>query len=350
VDTILSALGRRIQTYDLAQIQLEGWDLFEELFLARKFVHDVLAIRGAEHQRLTGELLVEDLRGRTLTDLGDEAGLRAALQAIEARASQIYSAPGRSEVLLQRVSELLLNQEGVLDKLLLERWAPLCGLFAAGQGKRKLYGIVDDIMRTDRGARPIVAIDLSEQSNQDIWSEELEKRILAKLLSAINARAAKTIGESANVLVVLDEAHRHAPSGSLPPGSQAEALRSTLRRAVRETRKFGIGWFVISQTLGGIDGELIKQLRVLFFGFGLALGDEFRKLGEFAGGDRRAMELYQSFRDPHSAPRPDLREFPWMAVGPVSPLSHSGKPVFFSAFTSPDEFTSLNQLSAAASR
>lgn len=348
VDAILGALGRHIQTYDLAQIQLEGWDLFEELFLARKFVHDVLAIRGAEQQRLAGELLVQDLRGRTLADLGDEAGLRGALEAIETRASQIYAAPGRSEALQQRVADLLHNQDEEFGQVLRERWAPLCGLFATGRGKRKLYGIVDDIMRTEKGARPIVAIDLSEQSNRDIWSEELEKRILAKLLNAINARAAKTIGESANVLVVLDEAHRHAPSGSLAPGSQAEALRGTLRRAVRETRKFGVGWFVISQTLGGIDGELIKQLRVLFFGFGLALGDEFRKLGEFAGGDRRAMELYQSFRDPHSAPRPDLREFPWMAVGPVSPLSHSGKPVFFSAFTDADEFTNLNKLLAAA--
>ena len=137
-----------------------------------------------------------------------------------------------------------------------------------------------------------------------------------------------------------------APSGSLDSGSQDEQLRNTLRRAVRETRKYGIGWFFISQTLGGIDDDILKQLRSLFFGFGLALGDEFRKLGEFAGGDRRAMELYQSFRDPHSAPRDDLREFPFMAVGPVSPLSFSGKPIFFSAFTDSDRFLSENQINS----
>lgn len=56
------------------------------------------------------------------------------------------------------------------------------------------------------------------------------------------------------------------------------------------------------------------------------------------------MELYQSFRDPHSFPRPDLREFPFMAVGPVSPLAFSGRPLFFSAFTDPDEFLSANRL------
>ncbi len=81
-----------------------------------------------------------------------------------------------------------------------------------------------------------------------------------------------------------------------------------------------------------------------FFGFGLALGDEFRKLREFVGGDERAMELYQSFRDPQSFPRRELQEFPFMAVGPVSPLSFSGRPLFFSAFTNPEEFITVNRL------
>ena len=44
------------------------------------------------------------------------------------------------------------------------------------------------------------------------------------------------------------------------------------------------------------------------------------------------MELYKSVRDPHSAPRRELRKFPFIAVSPVSPLSFSGKPLFFSAF------------------
>lgn len=143
----------------------------------------------------------------------------------------------------------------------------------------------------------------------------------------------------------MDDAARLAPSGTLQSGSEEEQLRITLHSAVCETRKYGIGWFFISQTLGGIDNEILQQLRILFFGFGLALGDEFRKLREFAGGDRRAMELYQSFRDPHSAPSPELREFPFMAVGPVSPLSFSGRPLLFSAFTDAAEFLNANRLS-----
>jgi DNA helicase HerA-like ATPase len=134
----------------------------------------------------------------------------------------------------------------------------------------------------------VVLIDISERGNPRFWTEELQRRILARLLNVLYVRASQTINatQGVNVLVLLDEAHRHAPSGHLESGSQAEVLRSVLRRAVRETRKYGVGWFLISQTLGGIDNEILQQLRILFFGFGLALGDEFRKLGEYAGETR----------------------------------------------------------------
>ncbi|HQU19871.1 MAG TPA: hypothetical protein PLA92_12565 [Fimbriimonadaceae bacterium] len=170
--------------------------------------------------------------------------------------------------------------------------------------------------------------------------------MLAKLLNILISQATSALStqRSANVLVLLDEAHRHAPSGRLDEGSDADRLRSLLRRAVRETRKYGIGWFFISQTLGGIDNEILQQLRVLAFGFGLAMGNEFDRLRDFAGGDKRSLELYQSFRDPQSFPRRDLQEFPFMAVGPVSPLAFSGKPLFFTAFTDPAEFLRVNGL------
>jgi hypothetical protein len=149
---------------------------------------------------------------------------------------------------------------------------------------------------------------------------------------------------SANVLVVLDEAHRHAPSGRIDEDTEASRLRSLLRRTVRETRKYGLGWLFISQTLGGIDTEILQQLRILGFGFGLAMGTELDRLRDFAGGDKRSLELYQSFRDPQSFPARHLQEFPFMAVGPVSPLAFSGKPIFFNMFTDMTRFLAVNNM------
>jgi len=278
--------------------------------------------------------------------LDSEQVLRQVLGIVQARADRIYTTPGYPQRLRDRANEILQNDFAEVYR---QTWQPLASMFAPGHGRRNLYGIIDDLMGssgTQGAPRPVVLIDISERGNPRFWMEELQRRILARLLNVLIARASQTMttGQGANILVLLDEAHRHAPSGHLESGSQAEVLRNVLRRAVRETRKYGVGWFLISQTLGGVDNEILQQLRILFFGFGLALGDEFRKLGEFAGGDKRAMELYQSFRDPHSAPRRELREFPFMAVGPASPLAFSGKPLFFSAFIDPQEFLRANNL------
>jgi hypothetical protein len=236
-----------------------------------------------------------------------------------------------------------------MDDVFKNKWQPIAQLFAEGQNRRRLYGIVADLMGTAGGSgpRPVVVIDLSARGNQGrFWTEELERRLLSKLLNVLIAQSTSSLStqRSANVLVLLDEAHRHAPSGRIDEETEANRLRVLLRRAVRETRKYGLGWFFISQTLGGLDNEILQQLRILAFGFGLAMGSEFDRLRDYVGGDKRALELYQSFRDPQSFPTRDLQEFPFMAVGPVSPLAFSGKPLFFTAFTNSDEFQQVNNL------
>lgn len=350
----LDVIGRNVEVYGIQDIQLHNWDLFEELLVDLGFTEQ-LGIRVLSNSRIAADVIRTALeRSRhNLNALTSKDALGIALKSVttQQNARAIYSTPSRASQLIEDVGNILNSNR--FDDIHRNRWMPLTNLFSAGNGRRNLYGIVRDLSSSTSNSRgrPIISIDLSERGNRRFWSESLQQRLIKELLDNLTRYASQDIGlrESANVLVMLDEAARLAPSGSLNSGSEAETLRSTLRNAVRETRKYGIGWFFISQTLGGIDNEILQQLRTLFFGFGLALGDEFRKLREFAGGDSRAMELYQSFRDPHSAPSPRLREFPFMAVGPVSPLSFSGRPMFFSAFTAA-EFLKANQLSVQQRR
>ncbi len=44
------------------------------------------------------------------------------------------------------------------------------------------------------------------------------------------------------------------------------------------------------------------------------------------------MSLYRSFRDPQSAIDAESKHFPFMSIGPISPMPFSGQPMFFSAF------------------
>ncbi len=355
LDQVVRGQGRAIQVYRIGDLQLDDWGTFEEMLLSLGFceeltvTHPANAIRASEVMRNALERAQDQGRARfTLAQLGSRDAMREALNAVIDQQGIQYIFPSREpRVRLQnRVQDILASR---IEEVFANRWQPIAQLFAAGQNRRRLYGIVSDLMGTAgaTGPRPVVVIDLSARGNQGrFWSEELQRRIIGKLLNVLISQATSGLStqQSAKVLVLLDEAHRHAPSGRLEDDSEADRLRSLLRRAVRETRKYGVGWFFISQTLGGLDNEILQQLRILGFGFGLAMGTEFDRLRDFVGGDKRALELYQSFRDPQSFPRRDLQEFPFMAVGPVSPLAFSGKPLFFTAFTDSAEFLRVNNL------
>ena len=344
----LDSMRRNIVVYRISDLQLDEWELFQELLVSLHFTERLgIPAASADNSRRAAEVIRTALeRNHRLDSLSSEGALRTALNSVmdHRNSQQIYSTANRATQLVEYVQDVLQTR---FQDLYEQAWTPLANLFASGPGRRRLLGVVSDLVQgASDGERPsaIISLDLSEQGNRRVWSEGLQHRLIKRLLDNLIAHASSNLGtqNTANTLVLVDEAARLAPAVSPERGSEAEQLRTTLRRAVRETRKYGIGWFFVSQTLGGIDNEILQQLRILFFGFGLALGDEFRKLREFAGGDNRAMELYQSFRDPHSAPRPDLRKFPFMAVGPVSPLSFSGKPVFFSAFIDQNEYIRCN--------
>lgn len=358
LDQIMRAQGRDINIFRIADIQLDDWTTFEEMLISLRFFEQLgIPSASVDQGRKAAEVVRNALQGHHhLDSLGTEQVLRDALGAVDnpTNATFIYSTKARADQLQQRVKRFLEDQNA-FEQLLRQSWQPICELFTAGSGRRRLFthspqpspGIINMLLGSSGSAtpRPVIVIDISRQGNQRFWSEELQRRMLSKLLSLLISQATASLASqrSANVLVLLDEAHRHAPSGRLDEDTEAAALRSLLRRAVRETRKYGIGWFLVSQTLGGIDNEILQQLRILAFGFGLAMGSEFDRLRDFAGGDKRSLELYQSFRDPQSFPRRDLQEFPFMAVGPVSPLAFSGRPLFFTAFTDCNDFIHANR-------
>ncbi len=361
LDEALRAQGRDIHVYRISDLQLDDWTTFEEMVSSLGFLEELGIPRSSKaNAEKASEVIRSALEGtHNLDSLGTDDVFSGVLDSVaeEKNAEYIYSRQ-RASTLIQRVQRV--RNDATLRRRALDKWKSMCDLFTGGEHRRRLYtyganhhsGIVNHLLDTgNKGARPVIAIDISQQGNQRFWSENLQRRILGRLLNILVTQASSglSVNRSANVLVVLDEAHRHVPSGRLDEGSEADRLRSLLRRAIRETRKYGLGWFFISQTLGGLDNEILQQLRILAFGFGLAMGSEFDRLRDFAGGDKRALELYQSFRDPQSFPRPDLQEFPFMAVGPVSPLAFSGRPIFFTMFTDMKEFLAKNSMTEQAS-
>ena len=228
-----------------------------------------------------------------------------------------------------------------------ERWLPVAKLFTRKERKEKAITInrliQDEIFTSKEERRPIIVIDLSKESAAEgiLWNDEIQTLVVKRILDRLTEEAEKYYKENKllNSLIIIDEAHRFAPREHVDDEISSE-VKATLIDAVRTTRKYGLGWMFISQTLSSLDKEIINQIRIYVFGFGLAWGMERRALLEIIGGQKEALSLYQMFKDPQSGL--GEREYPFMTIGPISPLSFSGTPLFFTALKYPNDFLKIN--------
>lgn len=342
------ALGRVAVVLSVRDLILDRWELLEELLVTSEFF-DKLSFGVRENRQLAAREIAQRLRKQGV-QLGDLYELKTFQQVLsilsDEQVQRVFyrstDARARFQYMLQRVDT---------RELYLHSWRPLALLFSDRRNPRArtIERVLDGLFRpTDR---LIVSLDLSgadpaNQHEQVLWDETIQEIVIRRLLEGIRAAAEQAYArsENLNTLILIDEAHRLAPSGYLDPESPRAQIRTLLIDAVRTTRKYGVGWLLISQSLASLHPEIVSQLRIAFFGYGLGLGQEYRALESFAGGDEHALALYRLFRDPHSSFDPTSRVYSFMTVGPVSPLSFAGTPLFFNAFTDVQEFLTANGL------
>ncbi|MEM4946074.1 MAG: hypothetical protein QXU31_07175, partial [Archaeoglobaceae archaeon] len=220
-------------------------------------------------------------------------------------------------------------------------WKRVANLFAKTQNSRTIKELVEQTLKE----RKIVVLDLSEIEvpPDKYWNDQIKLVVLKEFFNELISKAGemyKMRRSLLNTIVILDEAHRFAPREKTED-EFLEQVKNTLIDGVRTTRKYGLGWMFISQTLSSLHREILNQLRIFFFGFGLAWGIEGQALRELIGGAEDSFNLYRSFPDPQSL---GYKEYPFMATGPVSPLSSSGMPIFFTALKYPEQFLKVNNL------
>jgi DNA helicase HerA-like ATPase len=239
-------------------------------------------------------------------------------------------------------------EEADPDEFFRDYWGPVAELFREDRsGARSVSRALAWLLNPDSPSRPVLVIDLSKEQAQGLfWNDRIQSLVIKRLLDGLTQAAEYFFkeGQSLNTLVVIDEAHRLAPRELSREDNAARSVRDVLVDAARTTRKYGLGWFFISQTLSSIHSEIIQQLRIFFFGFGLGLGQEFQALRQLVGSSGTALDLYQLFRDPHSAFDVASKQYSFMTIGPVSPLSFAGTPLFFNAFNTVEAFLKANRL------
>lgn len=360
---VLGKLNKPAEVYSVQNLILDRWELFAQILYESPFFEQ-LSIPKGENRQLAAETVADRLRKAkvTLKELHTRQSFDQAWKLLgEEKVQMVFYRTEGSRARFQTM-----YAEATQDLFYNDYWLPVTQLFREDRkGARKVEALLHGLFDPEKDRRPLVVIDLSieqaiaigggglgplfgsesesEQSSATLWNETIQALVIKRLLEGIRTAAERAYKQnrSLNTLVLIDEAHRLAPREE-PENDEKKGVRSILIDAARTTRKYGVGWMFISQTLSSLHREILEQLRIFFFGFGLGMGAEFKALSELVGGRSKALDLYQLFRDPHSSFDAASREYSFMTIGPVSPLSFSGTPLFLSSFNKPDDFLKAN--------
>ena len=345
VGDVVRKLGKQAVVLTIRNLVLDQWDLFEQILFESRFFERLTIPKGENRELACGILSDRLQKARvTLKSLHDRKSFDRAWNLLQdERVQRVFY---RTEASRARFNEAL--QDADPEEFYDQHWGPVAELFREDRkGARSVDSALRWLLATDRPTRPILVIDLSREQAQGIlWNDKIQSLVIKRLLDGLERNAERFYKEdqSLNALVVIDEAHRLAPRKLPREDEAARGVRSVLIDAARTTRKYGLGWLFISQTLSSLHPEILQQLRIFFFGFGLGLGQEFQSLRQLVGSSGTALDLYQLFRDPHSAFDAASRQYSFMTIGPVSPLSFSGSPLFLNAFNTVEAFLEANGL------
>lgn len=335
--------GKQSYVLTIRNLILDRWELFQQILFESQFF-ERLTIPKGENRELACSILADKLQKAKvkLKDLHLRKSFDAAWSILsDGKVQQVFY---RTDTSRKRFDTAL--KEADPDEFYIEHWRPVTELFRQDrQGAKSVNKALAWLLNMEADARPILVIDLSKEQAKDLfWNDKIQSLVIKRLLDGLSQSAEGFYREnqSLNALVVIDEAHRLAPKDLPSDNDAARAVRSVLIDAARTTRKYGLGWLFISQSLSSLHTEILQQLRIFFFGFGLGLGQEFQSMRQLVGSGT-ALDLYQSFRDPHSSFDMKSRQYSFMTIGPVSPLSFSGSPLFLNAFNTVEAFLKANK-------
>jgi len=326
-------LGRTVRTHRACDLVLYHWPLFWRFLTATRFFTKLEIYRPENIENATMQFK-DLLRGLDTWDLASEDAF-----------DRVWNGLTQDDILRRIFSGVLYqdrlrNARMTLDRNeMLDMWMAVAQLFT--RSNRPQPVTTRDIcerLTEEGGEASIVILDVSEADAPEgiAWTDEIQSIVIRTLIQELKQAGLNEYRNDRlqNLLVIIDEAHRFAPREHVESEVLME-LRGELVDAILTTRKYGLGWAFISQTLGSLHRDIINQMRIYFFGYGLQWGNELRALRGLLGGMVEPLNLYQSFQDPESALR--VRRYPFMAMGPVSPLSFAGYPLFFNALSCPNE-------------
>lgn len=355
----LRNLGRKVEVYRLTnQIRLgtknNAVNLFSSLLLKTEFYRNI-GVRNKENQdyasdevsRIIRDILSNQDPRIELKNAGDDL-LMNVLQSLrqDNNALQRIYASTQPRQRLQNTLQELIDNNREFERVQQEIWQPVLDLFlesdSQGNHRSSLWHIVQKSATDEQ--KPIVFLDIKGEGTTFADNEEIKALILKEISTILKVAGENAFNEDKklNCLICLDEAHRFVKSSfGNSDNSEMSNLTRTFVDGVRTTRKYGLGYMFITQTIASLHKEIVGQLRLYAFGYGLTSGSEYRQIEELVS-DKQALSLYKSFVDPQSN-----KQYPFMFLGPVSPLSFTGSPLFVQMFTEFSQFQNANNFQSS---
>ncbi|MEM5799936.1 MAG: DUF87 domain-containing protein [Candidatus Aenigmatarchaeota archaeon] len=337
------SVGRSFEIYNLDNIHFDRWELFQKL-MCKKKVFDPFRILTEPKRQSAAEKLVSRLRtnGIPLTSLCDEKSGVCSIVTSEDFVKQVYAGDREVARTLEAVGETQAVEE------FWDNFVSVAKYFYKTEGKKSIDGIIRGIGYQKRAEEELqsqnigrtIIFDLSSLS----FGEEDIKYLLVyeicSLLYQVSLELYKQkIGRNLNTLVVLDEAHNFAPASYLiKDNEELKKCAEQITKAFIETRKFGLGWMVISTRIGNLEKKLYEHSRVKMLGFGLHTGSDRDLIVETFGKD--IIHRYSILPDP-TDPLFNKKEVAFLIDGPITVLSRN-TPEFIKVFDSVEEFLNMN--------
>lgn len=237
-------------------------------------------------------------------------------------AFNVYGSRTTRDRIQERIDKLHENIDAY--STVLERWIKTMDLFASTHDGETKLAVTELVEQMVNGKGNVMVLNLLDETASTL-TENIQAIFINIIEKSIVEEGAKLYGKGrANCMIVMDEAHRFISQET--SDQRVRELTREIIASVRTTRKYGIGYMFITQTIESLDEEILKQMRIFAFGYGLTSGSELRRIRDFVNNDS-AIQLYRSFIDPSSN-----HKYPFMFFGPVSPLSFTGSPLFVNMY------------------
>ncbi|MEU0412098.1 DUF87 domain-containing protein [Streptomyces griseorubiginosus] len=239
---------------------------------------------------------------------------------------------------------------------LMRYFAPVGSLFSPvgphGEERIKMRRLLHQAFERSRDGSPrrmvVLNMTFSAPSGADeetvgmikqLNSEGTKARILRTLFDNLERIAAEDYqkGERLlNTMIVFDEAWRYAPRSA--SDSEIKSLSEQLAGYARETRKYGVGWMYVLQSPHTLHPDVWDQLKSGFRALGYGLTGADLELVRAQVDKPESISLYRSFTQPSDI----NRQYPFMLVGAISPLSFTMAPLFTSIYPTYSSWVEAN--------